>query len=124
MNKIKKRIASYTLIILTSTVMLFAQTSRVDAQCCRTGGHSGHGGGSGQGHGNVKEDVKSELIREGTIDLQAIDANKDGKVFQCQMNWNVISDSKGDCPVCNMELKEVTLAEAKDNLIKNGFEVK
>ena len=67
---------------------------------------------------------KSELIREGTIDLAAIDENKDGKVYQDMMDWNVISDEEGRCPVCGMYLKEVTLDQAKKNLIENGYKVK
>jgi hypothetical protein len=66
----------------------------------------------------------SPLIRTGVIDLKAIDKNKDGKVFQDVMDWNVISDEPGRCPICNMELQEVTLDEAKKNLIENEFKVK
>jgi len=40
------------------------------------------------------------------------------------MDWNVISDEPGKCPICEMTLKEVTINEAKYNLYKNGFEVK
>ncbi len=50
--------------------------------------------------------------------------NKDGKVYQDMMDWNVISDKPGDCPLCGMKLKEVTLAQAKKNLEKNGFKTK
>ncbi|MDQ7816728.1 MAG: heavy metal-binding domain-containing protein [Melioribacteraceae bacterium] len=72
-----------------------------------------------------KDTTKVEyIIREGKIDLKAIDKNKDGKVFQDQMDWNVISDKPGKCPLCKMTLKEVTLDETKKNLIKNGFKVK
>ena len=73
--------------------------------------HSGH-------------DETSPLIRKGTIDLQSIDKNKDGKVYQDVMDWNVISDEPGKCPICGMELKKVSLEEAKKNLIENGFKVK
>jgi Cu(I)/Ag(I) efflux system membrane fusion protein/cobalt-zinc-cadmium efflux system membrane fusion protein len=58
------------------------------------------------------------------IDLTAIDKNKDGKVYQDQMDWNVISDKPGKCPLCKMKLKEVTLEEAKKNLKENDFKVK
>jgi len=64
------------------------------------------------------------IVRTGAIDLQMIDLNKDGKVYQDPMDWNVISDVAGKCPLCKMELQEVTLQEAKDNLIENDFEVK
>lgn len=67
---------------------------------------------------------KSSIVREGMIDLQAIDENGDGKVFQDQMDWNVISDEAGECPLCGMKLKEVTLNSAKSKLIENGLKVK
>jgi multidrug efflux pump subunit AcrA (membrane-fusion protein) len=75
---------------------------------------------------NTMEDHNENysIVREGIIDLEAIDKNKDGKVFQDPMDWNVISDEDGRCPVCNMFLKEVTIEEAKKNLKDNGFEYK
>ena len=72
---------------------------------------------------DVMKDNKS-IVHEGTIDLAEIDENGDGKVYQDQMCWNVVSDEAGKCPLCGMRLKEVTLNEAKFNLINNGFEVK
>jgi uncharacterized protein YxeA len=71
----------------------------------------------------VKSDT-SNIVRKGVIDLKAIDKNKDGKVFQDQMDFNVISDKPGVCPLCGMTLKEVTLKEAKATLLKHGFKVK
>lgn len=65
----------------------------------------------------------NSILREGVIDVEAIDRNKDGKVFQDMMDWNVISDEAGECPVCGMTLKEVTIDDAKNNLEKNSFEV-
>ncbi|GBD87275.1 cation efflux system protein CusB precursor [bacterium BMS3Abin03] len=70
------------------------------------------------------EKEQSPLIRKGTIDLESIDKNKDGKVYQDIMDWNVISDEPGRCPICNMELREFTLKKAKENLLENGFKVK
>ena len=64
------------------------------------------------------------IVRKGVIDLNAIDENKDGKVFQDQMDWNVISDKPGICPICGMKLKEVTIDEAKVDLEKHGFKFK
>ena len=64
------------------------------------------------------------IVRDGVIDMNEIDMNKDGKVFQDPMHWNVISDKAGKCPLCKMTLEEVTLESAKSNLMKNGFEVK
>ncbi|MCH7771987.1 MAG: efflux RND transporter periplasmic adaptor subunit, partial [Bacteroidetes bacterium] len=70
------------------------------------------------------EEVKSPLIRKGTIDLEAIDENKDGKLYQDVMDWNVISDEPGSCPVCGMKLREFTIDEVKANLNEHGFEYK
>jgi hypothetical protein len=77
----------------------------------------------GSDHKEMMKDNKS-IIREDTIDLTAIDENGDGKVYQDQMCWNVVSDDSGECPQCGMKLKEVSLEKAKANLEKNGFEVK
>ena len=72
-----------------------------------------------------EENAKVEdIVRKGTIDLSGIDKNKDGKVFQDPMDWYVISDAAGKCPLCKMKLKEVSLADAKKNLVKFGFKVK
>ena len=68
--------------------------------------------------------LDSTVVHKDIIDLKAIDKNKDGKVFQDQMDWNVISDKPGKCPLCKMTLKEVTLEEAKKNLEENDFKVK
>ena len=70
-----------------------------------------------------KDTPKNSIVREGVIDLKAIDANKDGKVYQDVMDYNVISDKPGKCPLCGMTLKEVTLKKAKETLLKSGFNV-
>lgn len=70
------------------------------------------------------ENTTNSIVREGVIDLKSIDANKDGKVFQDMMDYNVVSDAPGKCPLCGMTLKEVNLDQAKTNLTKNGFKVK
>ncbi len=68
-----------------------------------------------------EEDI---IVRTGVIDVESIDANGDGKVFQDMMDWNVISDEDGRCPLCGMYLKEVTIEQAKKNLKENGFDYK
>jgi Cu(I)/Ag(I) efflux system membrane fusion protein/cobalt-zinc-cadmium efflux system membrane fusion protein len=75
---------------------------------------------------NEKEEVKdnSSIVHEGVINVESIDKNKDGKVYQDMMDWNVISDKPGKCPLCGMTLKEVTIDEAKKNLVNHGFEYK
>jgi Cu(I)/Ag(I) efflux system membrane fusion protein/cobalt-zinc-cadmium efflux system membrane fusion protein len=71
-----------------------------------------------------KEQSNSAIVREGMIDLMMIDENKDGMVYQDPMDWNVISDKPGKCPLCKMTLKEVSIEQAKENLVKNDFKVK
>jgi Cu(I)/Ag(I) efflux system membrane fusion protein/cobalt-zinc-cadmium efflux system membrane fusion protein len=81
---------------------------------------------------NVSANIKKEethnheasIVHSGIIDVESIDKNKDGRVFQDPMDWNVISDKDGKCPLCGMFLKEVTIDEAKMNLKMNGFEYK
>jgi hypothetical protein len=63
---------------------------------------------------SVKPD--SSIIRAKDVDVASLDKNKDGKVFQCAMDANVISDTPGTCPICHMELSEVSIATAKENL--------
>jgi hypothetical protein len=86
---------------------------------------------SHQHGGQPKMEMKKEMVKEENIireeepiDLKGIDKNKDGKVFQDMMDWNAISDKPGRCPLCKMELKEVTIEEAKQNLEKHDFKVK
>ena len=40
------------------------------------------------------------------------------------MDWNVITDESGRCPLCNMKLKEYSIEQIKSNLDKHGFEYK
>ena len=68
--------------------------------------------------------MQSSIIRKGVIDVKSIDKNKDGKVFQDMMDYNVISDKPGKCPVCGMKLTEVSVKKAKEMLVKAGFKVK
>ena len=71
-----------------------------------------------------KPSIKSELVREGTIDVEALDVNKDEMLYECPMDWNVLSDSDGDCPVCGMALKAFSLEDIKKNLDKYGYSYK
>ncbi len=68
--------------------------------------------------------MQSSIIRKGVIDVKPIDKNKDGKVFQDMMDYNVISDKPGKCPICGMTLKEVSIKQAEEMLVKAGFKVK
>lgn len=71
-----------------------------------------------------KHDHSDSIVHKGVIDVESIDKNKDGKLWECPMDWNVISDKSGRCPLCNMKLKEFTIGEVKTNLEKNGFDYK
>ena len=65
----------------------------------------------------VKSDkADSSIVRDKGVDVASLDKNKDGKVFQCPMHAEVISDIAGQCPLCHMDLSEVTVAEAKEAL--------
>ena len=77
-------------------------------------------------HYHMKSEEANEfsIVRQGEIDLAAIDLNGDEKVYQDQMCWNVISDGPGECPQCGMILKEVSLEQAKENLIKHDYKAK
>lgn len=66
-------------------------------------------------HGNM---VDSTSIRNAGFKIVSADENKDGKVFQCPMHYNVISDENGDCPTCNMSLVEYFVEEAQMNFDK------
>ena len=80
-----------------------------------------------KGMNDKKSDLSSlsdsNIVRKGIIDLNAIDKNNDGKIFQCPMEINVISDSKGECPECGMNLREISIQDAKTKLLKRGFKV-
>ena len=70
-----------------------------------------------------KQTVDSTMIKKGIINLASIDKNNDGKVFQCPMELNVLSDSKGECPLCGMNLREIAIPDAKAKLLKRGFKL-
>ncbi len=69
-------------------------------------------------------ETSENIVRSGVIDLRTIDKNNDGKVYQDQMDWNVISDQPGKCPLCGMTLKELPVEQVKKNLEDNGFKVR
>ncbi|MBE0649457.1 MAG: efflux RND transporter periplasmic adaptor subunit [Bacteroidales bacterium] len=66
----------------------------------------------------------TSIVRIGVIDVEAIDKNHDGKLYEDVMDWNVISDKPGTCPLCGMKLREMTIQQVKDNLKAHGFKYK
>ncbi len=73
---------------------------------------------------NMNDNHSSPVEYKEVIDVKSIDDNKDGKVYQCPMDFNVLSDKPGVDPKCGMNLKAVTLNEAKENLVKHGYKIK
>ncbi len=69
----------------------------------------------------TKSSVDSTIIRSKDVNVASIDVNKDGKVYQCQMDYDVISDKAGTCPKCGMKLEEVTVKQAQENLKKSSM---
>jgi hypothetical protein len=64
----------------------------------------------------MTRDVDSELIREAGTDVSALDTNNDGTVYQCPMDYQVISGTMETCPICKMDLEEYSVEEAQQNL--------
>ncbi|MCF8242903.1 MAG: hypothetical protein K9J16_16105 [Melioribacteraceae bacterium] len=58
------------------------------------------------------EKEKSPLIRSADVEVKSLDVNTDGKLFQCPMCVDVISDAEAECPKCGMKLKELTVDAA------------
>lgn len=116
-----------------ATSISTAQDVKENKSCCNKemnedSHHTMDMDSSKSGHQNMDmenhQHGEQSILREGEIDLNAIDQNKDGMVYQDQMDWNVISDKSGECPLCGMKLKEVSLDIAKENLLKHDFKVK
>lgn len=93
----------------------------------------GSGGESHTGHQHEEPEteepeneygIESPLIRTGVIDVEALDLNSDGMLYECPMDWNIIDDEPGRCPACEMKLKEYSIADTKKNLEKYGYEYK
>ncbi len=73
---------------------------------------------------NMGGNHSTPVAYKGVIDVASIDDNMDGKVYQCPMDFNVLSDKPGVDPKCGMKLQEVTIKQAEKNLIKHGFKIK
>ncbi len=120
-------------VIVKSAQFLIDSESRLKSAYQKFSANAGHNHSQMEMTENIQEGEKEEeneygiespLIRTGIIDLGSIDINKDGKLFECPMDWNIISDEAGRCPSCEMKLKEYSIQETKDNLIENGYMVK
>ena len=111
----------YTMLILGLSISTMLITSCMSMMgMCGMKGHGSHSSHNMQS----SESEDSTLIRTGKIDVNSIDINLDGFVYQDPMHWNVISDISGKCPLCGMDLSKVNNKEAIKNLKEHGFEVK
>lgn len=75
-----------------------------------------------QHHGHMNKMESDSTMQE--VDVKMHDMNDDGMVYQCPMDWEVLSDEAGECPKCGMKLKEVTVDKAEENLMEHGHKVK
>lgn len=135
---LKQRVITIALVSFLSAFTFAQDQTDTNKKECAKGCCSGHGSKTNMtmthmdmdstdtSHHKMKSEDTEEIsvVREGEIDLVAIDVNGDGMVYQDQMCWNVISDKPGECPQCGMILKEVSLEGAKENLLKNNYKVK
>ena len=78
--------------------------------CCQSKSTSAHASKTKE-EANTKIDISKNI--------EAIDKDKDGKVYIDGMCTDVIKDEPGNCPNCGMKLKEVTIKQAID-FIKNN----
>jgi len=71
-----------------------------------------------------RKDTKDlSIVRDKNVNVASLDQDKDGNLYQCEMDYDVISDNPGKCPKCGMQLKKVSVAEAKKYLdASNGNE--
>jgi PBP1b-binding outer membrane lipoprotein LpoB len=70
-----------------------------------------------------KDTTDMSVIRDNDVNVASLDQDKDGYLYQCEMDYDVISDKAGTCPKCGMTLKKVSVAAAKKNLdASNGNE--
>ena len=60
----------------------------------------------------------NDIIHKRDVKVAALDKNNDGFVYQCPMDWEVISDEPGICPICKMDLEKFSVQEAQKNLIE------
>lgn len=94
-----------TIVFLTSIALMFSCGNTEDQDTMH--------------NDEMSKDVESSIVRDYNVDVASLDENGDGNVFQCPMDWEVISDEPGNCPLCNMVLKEYTVEDAQKNLEEN-----
>lgn len=123
MQNNKSKFTNISIIFLSAGLITI---SVLLSSCMMLGMGTMGGMDGGMNHGNNEAGNMSDttIVRKGVIDVNSIDLNKDGYVYQCTMDSNVISDEAGNCPLCGMTLKKITNEKAIRNLRENNFEVK
>ncbi len=76
----------------------------------------------------VKVGAAQALLRDAgylnvLVDPARADANGDGMLYQSPMHWAVFHEEAGNCDICNMTLRRVTLDEARENLLQAGYQL-
>ena len=110
-----------TLIFLSSGTILAQHPHGSDSTktemkkmgCCKNMDHSKH----------EMKSKENEVNYEEKIDLGKMDMNNDGKVYQCPMCSDQLSDEQGKCAKCGMNLEEVSIEDAQKSLGKKGHDM-
>lgn len=67
----------------------------------------------------MDHESEHEHGKEYMVNVSKIDKDKDGKVYQCTMCPDQLSDEAGNCEKCKMKLKEFSVEDAQKNLPKS-----
>ncbi len=129
---ISKTFVIFSIILFSSSVFCMAQesakkNSAASKQNTEMKSESNKSAVMNMKEMGTKTDMKEETsvkTKNTSIDLKSIDKNKNGFLYECIMDYDVLSDKPGKDPKCGMKLEKVTLSQAKKNLIEHGFKVK
>ncbi|HSP87956.1 MAG TPA: efflux RND transporter periplasmic adaptor subunit [Ignavibacteriaceae bacterium] len=69
-------------------------------------------------HSSIQMEMENNIVHKKDVKVSTLDKNKDGFVYQCPMDWEVISEVPGTCPICKMDLEKFSVSEAQKNLIE------
>ena len=75
---------------------------------------------SAQEHNHMHHDKSEKVDSSKSVELSKIDKNQDGKVYQCSMCSDQISDKPGECSKCGMKLSKVSVNETNKNMMDHG----
>ncbi len=65
----------------------------------------------------------SSWIRSAPVDVLPMDRNGDGYVYQDRLDFQVIADTPGNCPICGMGLQKTSVADAVMNLMDHNIAI-